>query len=139
MNGLPVCIKRFKPLEMLHFDPDRPVEYGNPIPKEVITDARDVIRLGEDLYKAEMEAWENRHQKELFDTVVQASLSEIEDVVEYLKTLDTEKAQEVRQKLTRLVISWKAPVVPCIMKCLESIYLKGGMSAVREVRQKLGC
>lgn len=138
MRELPISIKRFKPVDTFRFDPDRPIEYENPIPQELVNDGNDVIRLGDLLYNAEMEAWECRRAKEIKDLLIDSSVAELMEIAKYLRDIRTREARECHQKIMMLITKMKAPLVACVMQCFEGLYRRGRMDAVRAAMENLG-
>lgn len=137
MNRLPVCIRRFKPIEVLKFDPDKPIGYQEHYAKITIHDANEVVALGELLFKAEQEAWEGKHARAIIETVIDGALNTLTDVLKYLERNNSPEARQVHRNLTRLIVSMKFPLIACIGDCLGAIYLKDGMPAVRRAIEKL--
>lgn len=132
----PVAIKRFKPVEILVFDPDKPIKYQNPIPREIVETEDDVVRLGQLLYEAEMKAWEGRNSAEIIETVIDGAVDDLMDVAQYLETLKGAKpARDAHQKIMELIVRMKSPLVSCIMQSFQALYIKGGM---KEVRKAIG-
>ena len=134
---LPVYIRRFKPVEILQFDPDSPLAYRDTTPKELVRDADDVVKLGKALYEAEQKAWEGRSASEIIETVIDGAMADLMKVAKYLEAVGTKEAKEEHQRIMMLIVRMKCPLVSCVMQCFESIYLQGGMAAVRESINKL--
>ena len=132
-----VAINRFKPVEILDFDPDRPITYQNPIPREIVETEDDVVRLGQQLYEAEMKTWEGRKSAEIIETVIDGATDDLMEVASYLEKLNTAPARESHRKIMELIVRMKSPLVYCLMQSFQALYMKGGMKEVRDAVERL--
>ena len=137
MLPYPVCIRRFKPAEILSFDPDAPVFFNEPLPKMSISTGEDVARLGNELFEAEEKAWQGERAREIIETVIDGALRDILYVARYLERQNSSEAKALHRKMMELVIRMKKPLLACVLESIEAIYIKCGEDAAREAVKKL--
>lgn len=139
----PIFIERFKPIEVLKgFDPDKPIQYQDTSgPIERIATALDVIKIGKELYEAELKAWEGRRSQEILETIIDGAADTIFRAVGYFeKSYKRALNPETRQlylDLCDLYVRLKYPLMACIMESIGSIYVRGGMKEVKKVINRL--
>ena len=139
----PIFIERFKPIEVLKgFDPDKPIQYQDTSgPIERIATALDVIKIGKELYEAELKAWEGRHSQEILETIIDGAADTIFRAINYFeesyKRVTDPKSRQLYLDLCDLYIRLKSPLLACMMESLGSIYIRGGMDAVKKVLNRL--
>ena len=139
----PIFIERFKPIEVLKgFDPDKPIQYQDTSgPIERIATALDVIKIGKELYEAELKAWEGRHSQEILETIIDGAADTIFRAINYFeesyKRVADPKSRQLYLDLCDLYIRLKSPLLACMMESLGSIYIRGGMDAVKKVLNRL--
>lgn len=139
----PVLIERFKPIEVLErFDPDKPIRYQDiKPPTEAISSAADIIKIGEELYHAEQKAWEGRQCSEILEAAIDGAADTIFRAINYFeesyKRVADPKSKQLYLDLCDLYIRLKSPLLACMMESLGSIYIRGGMDAVKKVLNRL--
>ena len=128
-----VKIIRFTPLDFKFCDPDAPVFY-NELPKEdTISSDNDVIRLGKQLYEAEKKAYELQYADEMIEAIADSAMQDLAECQRVLLAVGTHRTIHLAKRLGKLYLRLKAPSVACIVDCLEEIYIREGMDAVKEV------
>ena len=133
----PLCIVRFKPTEILSFDPDAPTFINDPYPKECLATMDAVVRLSKELYEAEKSAWEEKASREIIETVIDGALRDILDVARYLERQNSSEAKSLHGSLMKLVVRMKKPLLACVLESIEAIYIKHGEKKAREAVEKL--
>ena len=138
-NLLPISlsIKRFKPLEILSFDPDAPVMFNNPLPIETLSTMEDVYRIANELYYAEEAAWKGERAREIIETVIDGATRDLLDVARYLERQDSPEARALHGTLMELILRMKLPLMACVLESIEAIYIKYGEKKAREAVEKL--
>ena len=140
MNNLlptPLNIKRFKPVEIFSFDPDAPVMFNEPLPFETLSTMEDVYRIASELYYAEEAAWKGERAREIIETVIDGATRDLLDVARYLERQDSPEARALHGTLMELILRMKLPLVACVLKSIEAIYIKYGEAKAREAVEKL--
>lgn len=139
----PVLIKRFKPIEVLEgFDPDKPIRYQdvNP-PVDKIDTLIDIQRIGNELFDAERKAWEGRRSQEILETIIDGAADVIFRAMRYFEEsyarIEDSEARQLYLDICDLYVRLKSPLLACIMESLGSIYIRGGMDAVRKTIERL--
>ena len=132
-----ICIKRFKPAEIIKFDPDAPITYNPAPPTEMLSNTDDVIRMTQQLYDAEYKAWEGEHSNEILETIIDGGVRDIAEVCNFLARIGTVEAFEQRRKLVDLAIQWKKPRIGCLLKCLEQIFVNCSEDEVLDAISRL--
>jgi len=136
-HRFPVTIARFKPIEVIDFDPDKPIGYQNPLGTTTICNADDVVALGEQLMVAEYKAWEGLHASEIVEAVIDGAADTLIAVSKFLEQHESPQAKQHHYELMKLILRMKSPLLACVAESLGAIYLKGGMPAVRRTIEKL--
>ena len=134
----PVVIKRFTPPDFAFCDPDAPVFYNPTMQTEVISTRDDVIRLAQQLCDAENNAWRNHHAGQLFELVADSAKNDLAECQRYLLAIGLPGAVDLARCVGKLYLRLKDPTMACIAECLEEIYIKDGMSAVKAALDRLG-
>lgn len=134
---IPLNIKRFKPVEILSFDPDAPVMFNNPLPFETLSTMEDVYRIANELYYAEEAAWKGERAREIIETVIDGATRDLLDVARYLERQDSPEATALHGTLMEIILRMKLPLVACVLESIEAIYIKCGEKKAREAVEKL--